>query len=200
MNLLEPILVSAIRLLTGATPRWLGCEPSHAQRIYFANHTSHLDFLLLYAALPSHLRRHVRPVAAADYWQRNALRRYLMREVFRGVLLDRHSWQVNPLEPCLAALSRGDSLIYFPEGTRGAGESLQPFKPGIAHLAKRCPTVELVPVWIDNSYRILPKGFFLPVPLLCSLSFGTPLRWKDSLTVDAFLEELRRSLASLCPR
>lgn len=200
MRLLEPLLVHSIRLLTGATPRWLGCDPSHAQRVYFANHASHLDFLLLYAALPPHLRLHVRPVAAADYWNKTPLRRHLMQNVFHGVLLDRQSWQVNPLEPCLEALSKGDSLILFPEGTRGSGEKLQPFKPGLAHLAKRKPTVEFIPVWIDNAYRILPKGFLFPVPLLCSLTFGAPQRWNESQSLEEFLRQSHAALESLSPR
>lgn len=200
MNFLEPLLVTGIRLLTGATPRWLGCDPSHAQRVYFANHSSHLDFLLLYASLPPHLRLHVRPVAAADYWNKTKLRRHLMHQVFHGVLLDRHSWQVNPLEPCLQALAKGDSLILFPEGTRGSGESLQPFKPGLAHLAKLKPGVEFIPVWIDNAYRILPKGFLFPVPLLCSLTFGAPLRWKQDSTIEDFTHQAHTALLNLCPR
>jgi 1-acyl-sn-glycerol-3-phosphate acyltransferase len=200
MRIVEPALVAAIRLLAGATPRWQGCEPSFTQRVYFANHASHLDFLFIHAALPPTLRRHVRPVAAADYWSKTALRRRLMREVFHGVLLDRKAWQINPLEPCLEALSRGDSLILFPEGTRGSGQTLQPFKPGLAHLAKLKPKVELVPAWIDNAYRILPKGFFFPVPLLCSVSFGAPLLWKDGDTIESFLQRAHASLESLCPR
>ncbi len=200
MRILEPLLVNAMRLLTGATPRWLGCGPSHAQRVYFANHSSHLDFLLIYAALPARLRRHVRPVAAADYWNKTPLRRHLMRNVFHGVLLDRQTWQVNPLESCLQALNQGDSLILFPEGARGSGERLQPFKPGLAHLAKRNPNVEFVPVWIDNAYRILPKGFLFPVPLLCSLTFGAPQKWKDNQSVEDFLSQSFASLQSLSPR
>jgi 1-acyl-sn-glycerol-3-phosphate acyltransferase len=200
MRILEPALIAAIRLLAGATPRWHGSEPSFRQRVYFANHASHLDFLFIHAALPPNLRRHVRPVAAADYWNKSALRRYLMNEVFHGVLLDRKAWQVNPLEPCLAALNQGDSLIIFPEGTRGSGQSLQAFKPGIAHLAKWKPDVELVPVWIDNAYRILPKGFFFPVPLLCSVSFGAPLFWRDGDTIENFLRQAHASLQALCPR
>ena len=35
--------------------------------------------------------------------------------------------------------------------------------------------IDIVPVWIDNSYRILPKGFAIPVPLQCSITFGPPL-------------------------
>jgi 1-acyl-sn-glycerol-3-phosphate acyltransferase len=115
-------------------------------------------------------------------------------------LVERDRAQVNPLEPVANALRQGDSLIFFPEGTRGPGGVLQPLKPGIFHLARWFPCVDIVPVWIDNSYRILPKGFAIPVPLLCSITFGTPLRWKEGQRQDEFLAEVREALEALQPR
>jgi 1-acyl-sn-glycerol-3-phosphate acyltransferase len=94
-------------------------------------------------------------------------------------------------------LKHGDSLIIFPEGTRGPGDRLLPLKPGIFHLAKWFRDVELVPVWIDNSHRILPKGFAIPVPLLCSVTFGSPLRWREDEEQQAFLERVKDAMESL---
>jgi 1-acyl-sn-glycerol-3-phosphate acyltransferase len=197
---IEWILIRAVRLLAGAQARWEGCGPAPEQRIYVANHSSHLDFMLLSSALPEPLRRRARPVAAAEYWTSGPVRRYLIQDVFRCVLLGRDRFQLNPLEPLAEALRQGDSLIFFPEGTRGPGDTLQPLKPGIFHLARWFPDVDIVPVWIDNSYRILPKGFALPVPLISSLIFGAPLRGKEGRQQEEFMAELREALEALRPR
>jgi 1-acyl-sn-glycerol-3-phosphate acyltransferase len=199
-GLIEGILIHAARLLAGAQARWEGCGPASEQRIYVANHSSHLDFVLLSSALPGPLRRRTRPVAAAEYWTSGPLRRYLIQDVFRCVLLGRQRFQLNPLEPVAGALREGDSLIFFPEGTRGPGEDLQPLKPGIFHLARWFPAVDIIPVWIDNSHRILPKGFAIPVPLLSSITFGSPLRWKEGQPQEEFLAEVRAGLNALRPR
>lgn len=197
---LEWMLLRAVRFLAGAQARWQGCAPAAGQRIYVANHSSHLDFVLLSSALPPDLRRRTRPVAAAEYWTAGPLRRYLIRAVFRGVLVERERFRLNPLEPVLDAVRRGDSLIVFPEGTRGPGAALQPLKPGIFYVARQFPAVDLVPVWIDNAYRILPKGFAFPVPLLCSMTFGAPLRAREGEAQEDFLARVRAALEALRPK
>jgi len=196
---IEELLIVLVRVLVGAQARWQGCGQSAEQRIYVANHTSHLDVVLLFSALPEPLRRRTRPVAAAEYWTAGPIRRYLIHAIFRGVLIERDRSQLNPLEPAATALRHGDSLIFFPEGTRGPGEDLQALKPGIFLLATWFPNVDIVPVWIDNSYRILPKGFAIPVPLLCSITFGTPFRWKEGQKQEDFLAEARKALEALQP-
>ncbi|HEV8148098.1 MAG TPA: lysophospholipid acyltransferase family protein [Bryobacteraceae bacterium] len=196
---IEGLLIVLVRLLAGAHARWQGCGQSPEQRIYVANHTSHLDVVLLFSALPEPLRHRTRPVAAAEYWTAGPLRRYLIHSIFRGVLIERDRSRLNPLEPAASALRQGDSLIFFPEGTRGPGEDLQPLKPGIFLLASWFPGVDIVPVWIDNSYRILPKGFAIPVPLLCSITFGTPLRFIEGQQQMEFLAEVRKALEALQP-
>ena len=181
----------AIQLLTGARALWLGCAPSSAHRVYYGNHTSHGDFVLIWSSLPPALRRQVRPVAAADYWQRDRLRRYLIDAVFNAVLVQREAAgrQHDPLQVLCDAVDGGASLILFPEGTRNTGEEpLLPFKSGIYHLARQRPELEFVPVWIDNLKRVMPKGRLLPLPLLCTASFGAPLRLQAGEDKAAFLE------------
>lgn len=193
-------ITSLARLLTGARSLWIGCAPLAKQRIYFANHSSHGDFVLLWASLPPDLRSQTRPVAGADYWQKSALRRYLINRVFNGVLVDRQrSDNSNPLEPMLNALAQGDSLIIFPEGTRNLEDGLLPFKGGLYRLGLERPDVELVPVWIANLNRVMPKGKALPLPLLCSVSFGEPLQIAEGEDKTAFLERARQSLLALAP-
>jgi 1-acyl-sn-glycerol-3-phosphate acyltransferase len=188
------------RLMTGVRPDWRGCEPSAAQRIYFANHASHGDFVLIWSVLPKELRDRTRPVAGADYWRRSRLRAFLGGTVFKAVLIERQAdaRTQDPVEQMAAALDAGDSLILFPEGTRNMTSApLLPFKSGLYNLALARPAVELVPTWIDNLSRVLPKGEFLPLPLLCSVTFGAPMRPVEGEDRKAFLERARMALLAL---
>lgn len=197
------VITSAARLITGARALWLGCTPQPVQRLYFANHSSHGDFVLLWAALPEPLRRRTRPVAGADYWCQPGMRHFLIRQVFNAVLIDRQhgASEGNPLQPVLDALAQGDSLIFFPEGTRNlTDDPLLPFKSGLFHLATANPQVELIPVWIANLNRVMPKGRALPLPLLCTLSFGEPLHLEADESKHAFLERARQALLNLAPK
>ncbi|MEO6787961.1 MAG: lysophospholipid acyltransferase family protein [Chthoniobacteraceae bacterium] len=195
------IVASLARLLTGAHAHWRGCAPEPAQRVYFANHTSNLDFVLLWASLPSALRRCTRPVGARDYW-RGPVRGFLAGRVFRAVLIERRqvTKDCNPLVPMLGALASGESLIIFPEGTRNPDGEVGEFKPGLFHLAKARRDVEFVPVFIENLNRVLPKGEVLPVPILCSVNFGTPLHLAEAESKPQFLTRAREALLSLRPQ
>ena len=194
------LLAGAARLVSGASvrlesPRALGA----GQRIYLANHSSHLDFIVLWAALPPELRRRTRPVAAKDYWEKTRLRRYLSLEVYRAILIEREhvSLHNNPITQIAEAMGECDSVILFPEGTRGSGEAMGAFKSGIYHLAKNKPALECVPVYLENLNRVLPKGEFLPLPILSSIALGEPLFLQEGEGKTAFLERLRAAVAEL---
>jgi len=192
-------LTFILRVLVGAQPRWLGCQPSDALRIYFANHSSHMDTLALWCALPAALRMRTRPVAAADYWSGGGLKSYLATRGFNALFIERNPDRRDgdPLAPLGEALARGESLIIFPEGTRRAQALPGAFKSGLFHLATRFPEAELVPVYLDNLYRSMPKGTLLPVPLTCSVRFGVPLARIADEPKDAFLERARQAVADL---
>jgi len=197
-------LASVAARFTCGRPRWAGCEPSGRQRIYFANHTSHLDFPILWGSLPAEARVQARPVAGRDYWDRGVLRRYLARRVFRMLLVNRSA--PNSRRDAVAAaaersvaraaraLAAGATLIIFPEGTRGNGEEVQPFKSGLYHLCKMRPDVELVPVFLGNLHRMLPKGEAIPLPLAGSVTFGRPIRLHPGEEKGAFLARARAAL------
>ena len=191
-------LLALIRLLFGAHADWQGCAPQLRQRIYYANHTSHFDTLVIVAALPAKLRAETHPVAALDYWGVSALRRFIAVECLNAVLIDRsgQSW-TDPLQPPAELLAAGHSLILFPEGTRGADGNIGRFRSGLYNLAQRFPQAELVPVYLDNPSRVMPKGSLLIVPLICTARFGAPLTPDPSEDREQFLVRARIALMAL---
>jgi 1-acyl-sn-glycerol-3-phosphate acyltransferase len=194
-----PPIVWLARLLVGAYPRWIGCAPSANQRIYFANHSSHMDAVVLWAALPRSLRANTRPVAARDYWGGGGLRGRIAQDELNAVLIDRarEDPDADPLAPLLQALELGFSLILFPEGTRNPQPLPGPFKSGLYHLAKAFPQVELVPVYLENLHRSMPKGALLPVPIICTVNFGAPMRLAEGEDRDTFLQRARAAVVTL---
>ena len=191
-------LLGLIRLLTGAQARWQGCPPKAEQRIYFANHQSHADLVLMWAALPEELRSITRPIAAKDYWTKTAFKRWITTSVFNAIYVDRvKTGDQDPLEPLIEALTNGDSIILFPEGTRGNQEEPQSFKSGLYNLALKFPNVVLVPAWINNVQRVMPKGEVVPVPILCSVTFGAPIVLLEGEDRSAFLTRARQSVLDL---
>lgn len=199
VKLMSWFLLGLIRVLTGAQARWLGCPPKAEQRIYFANHQSHADLVLIWAALPGDLRSITRPIAAKDYWTKTPFRQWLTTAVFNAVYVarDRSSPDEDPLAPLAEALEKGDSIILFPEGTRGAAEDPAPFKAGLYNLTQRFPHVVLVPTWINNVQRVMPKGEVVPVPVLCSVTFGAPIRLEADEERRAFLDRARLAVMAL---
>jgi 1-acyl-sn-glycerol-3-phosphate acyltransferase len=279
------LLLGIVRLLTGAQARWYGCPPKAEQRIYFANHQSHADLVMIWAALPEELRSITRPIAARDYWANTPFKRWITTEVFNAVYVERAATTpaapapataeapqpaapavaaqpperiepsmepllpvappavevpvepVNemqgvldlpappppalpppaalppvaepeppaadappapdPLAPLVEALRSGDSIIIFPEGTRGHTGEPQKFKSGLYTLATMFPEVVLVPAWIDNVQRVMPKGEIVPVPILCSVTFGAPIRVEDNEERRPFLDRARAAVIAL---
>ena len=197
--MIAELFAAGVRLFTGVQARWLGCAPDTTQRIYFANHTSNLDFLVLWSVLPSNARPKTRPVAASDYWRAGRLRFYLADHVFHGVLIERKkiTRSNNPMDLLVTVLKGGESLIIFPEGGRTTEPEMRPFKSGLYHLGKAMPDVDLVPVYLDNANRVLPKGECLPIPFLCSVNFGAPLRLLPDESKNAFLTRARAAVGAL---
>jgi 1-acyl-sn-glycerol-3-phosphate acyltransferase len=277
------LLLGIVRLLTGAQARWYGCPPKAEQRIYFANHQSHADLVMIWAALPEELRSITRPIAARDYWANTPFKRWITTEVFNAVYVERAATtpaapapamaeapppaapavaaqpaeriepsmepllpiaplavQVpiepvnemqgvldlptppplpppaalppvaepeppaadappvpDPLAPLVEALRSGDSIIIFPEGTRGHAAEPQPFKSGLFSLALKFPQVVLIPAWINNVQRVMPKGEVIPVPVLCSVTFGAPMQLEPGEERRAFLDRARNAVVAL---
>ena len=195
-------ILTAARLITGVRGIWLNSAPQAEQTLYFANHSSHGDFVLIWATLPPDLRRQTRPVAGEDYWLASKLRYFIGHDVFHALMIRRDATAAgsDPVDAMAQALAAGDSLIMFPEGTRNMGEEvLLPLKSGLFHLARRSPSVRLVPVWIDNLQRVLPKGALLPIPLACTVSYGPPLQLQPDEDKASFLARARQAMLDLRP-
>jgi 1-acyl-sn-glycerol-3-phosphate acyltransferase len=197
-KLMALFLLGLIRVLTGSQARWVGCPPKAEQRIYFANHQSHADLVMIWAALPKELRHTTRAIAARDYWTKTPFKQWLTTEVFHVIYVSRErSGDEDPLEPLLEALSQGDSIILFPEGTRGHTGEPQAFKAGLYNLACKFPQAVLVPAWINNVQHVLPKGEVVPVPVLCSVTFGAPMQVLPGEERRVFLDRARDAVLAL---
>jgi 1-acyl-sn-glycerol-3-phosphate acyltransferase len=194
----EALLTLIARFLSGASVRWVDCQPDTCQRVYFANHTSHLDPILVWSALPYPVRKLTRPVAAKDYWIRGRIRRHIAR-AYNALLIDRTEIKVHqsPIDLMIREIGDTHSLIIFPEGGRSSGDQVTEFKSGLYYLCKKRPDLELVPVYINNMNRILPKGKVLPVPLLSSVTFGPPIWLESKESKPEFLIRAREAVCRL---
>jgi len=161
-----------------------------------------MDFLFIWSVLPPEVRTQTRAVAAADYWLAGPIRRYIARNLLEAVLIDRNSVtrEQDPIEVLCEAVDRGHSLIVFPEGTRNMSDSrLLPLKSGIYRLAVARPSLRFIPVWLDNVSRVMPKGVLLPLPLLCTATFGAPIQLEADEDKNTFLEKARTAMLTLDP-
>jgi 1-acyl-sn-glycerol-3-phosphate acyltransferase len=198
MRLTAYFLTALAKIFTGATVRWIDCQPDTCQRVYFANHTSHVDALILWSSLPRDVRRVTRPVAARDYWQKNAIRRHIAA-TFNALLIDRESIKVHqsPVDLMLREIGDTYSLIIFPEGGRSSDGEIGEFKSGLYYIAKKRPDLELVPVYMDNMNRILPRGEYLPIPLLSCITIGAPIWLESREPKTEFLQRAREAVRRL---
>ncbi|HBT75649.1 MAG TPA: 1-acyl-sn-glycerol-3-phosphate acyltransferase [Planctomycetaceae bacterium] len=193
------LFILLTKILTGASVRWVDCAPDTCQRVYFANHTSHLDALVVWASLPADIRERTRMVAAKDYWDAGPVRRHISKNVFNAILIDRENISIKntPVKVMMDEMEERFSIIMFPEGGRSEGEEVGPFKSGLYYLAKKRPDLELIPVCLDNMNRILPRGRTLPVLMLSRVVFGPPIWLEQGESKEKFLDRTREAILKL---
>ncbi|OAN70778.1 acyl-phosphate glycerol 3-phosphate acyltransferase [Jannaschia sp. EhC01] len=195
-------LAFVARFITAVRADWRGIEPVAKQRVYYANHVSNADMPMIWTVLPGHMRRQTRPVAAADYWLKTRMRAFIGPEVFNCVLIDRRpeARTEDPMAKILEALDEGASLIIFPEGNRNmTDDPLLPFRSGLYNMGRARPEVDLVPTWVANLNEIMPKGEVIPLPLICTVTFGAPIHVAEGEGKDAFLTRAADALKALAP-
>ena len=202
-RVLDTFLCLITSFITGVTSKQasdLAFTPTN--KVYYANHASHGDFVLVWISLPKTWRMLTQPVAGADYWLGSKLKAFIAEQVFRVLLIDRQHDPKQAVAAMDGALKEGKSLILFPEGTRNTTDDqvLLPFKSGLYHLARENENVEFVPVWINNINRVLPKGKILPIPLLCEVRIGEVIKKLPDEDKTAFLTRIRQALLDLAPQ
>ena len=201
--LIDQVLYFFVSFITGVRPKFEGdISFSPEKKVYFANHASHGDFVMVWISLPKKWRKLARPVAGADYWLKGKFRRFIINNVFNGLLIMRNGNDPKAItQQMSAALQEGSSLIIFPEGTRNMDDdvTLLPFKSGIYHLARENPDVQFVPIWIDNINRVLPKGKLIPVPIICEVNIGKEIQLFPGESKDDFLQRARDAMLALAP-
>ncbi len=194
--MMRRLLAGFVRLATGV--RLLPAAPhGGGPTIYFANHASHMDFVVVWAALPDDIRDLASPAAAEDYWTATPLRHHIACQWFQAILIPRTAVtrSNHPVARLGAALEAGRSVILFPEGTRSGSDGTAAFKSGLYHLARRHPGIPLVPVQLENLSRILPKGSRLPVPLIAQARFLDPIHLLPGESKPDFLARARSVVA-----
>jgi len=199
-TLAKKSLIVLARMISGSTVLWYESQPDDScQRVYFANHTSHLDALVIWAALPSVIREKTRMVAAQDYWDAGPIRRYISRSLLKAVLIEREnvSLKNTPIKVMAEEMKDEYSLILFPEGGRSQDGMLGEFKSGLYYLCRRRPDLELIPIYLNNLNSIMPRGKALPVPMLSRVIFGPPMWLEMDERKESFLERTRNAILKL---
>ena len=196
------LLAFVARTISGATVTNTLVVQGNPQMVFYANHSSHLDFMVIWSALPEVWRKNTRPVAGSDYWGKGPLRRFLARRIFNSILIERSkgnsvSNAAESIDRIAEGMGDGCNIIVFPEGTRSlTGEPL-PFKSGMYHLALRKPDLLFIPVYLANMNRILPKGEVLPVPLVGTVTFGLGIQLRPGEDKHSFLTRARDAMLAL---
>lgn len=192
-----------VAIVLGLNVRHHDRLPIVGPAIIAANHNSHLDTLTLMSLWPLTEVHRVRPIAAADYFLKNAKLAWFSLNIMNIIPIDRERTDrtVDPLDAPEEALTNGDILVLFPEGSRGEPETLSEFKTGVARLLERCPDAPIVPVYMHGLGKALPRGDFLLVPFFADVVIGEPIYWRGSVrdTMQAY-ENAMRTLAAQVDR
>lgn len=175
--------------------------PIGSSFIMVANHQSHLDALMLTAAIPLRFLHRAFPAAASDYFFSSGIRAAFSSIFVNGLPFDRKRGGASSLEVCRQLLkNQGNILIIFPEGTRSTTGLPGPFLPGIGHLTAGEDTV-VVPCYLDGAFRAFPKGSLFPRPRKVTLRIGEPRAYGDlpatKASVKHICEDLREAVFAL---
>ncbi len=173
-----------------------------SQAILVANHNSHIDTMGLMTLLDDRWLENLRPVAARDYFAQNRFRKWVYESLFNLLLVSRRKEDrlpgENPIDNMVEALDKKQSLLIYPEGTRGRPNKMEAFKIGVAKVIQARPEVPVIPVYIENSGMVLPGGSSIPLPFRFQIRFGSP-RFLSKGTVKELTDELFEAVQHLQP-
>ena len=176
-GVLSSILRQAVALYL--RPQASGAEhlPVQGAFILAANHASHADSAVIYAAVPRALRSRLLAAAAQDYFFEGGLRQYMARALFNAIPVDRESAKRrDPLRHVVRALREGYGVLIYPEGTRSLSGEIGPFRSGIGRLIAQFPDALVIPTLLEGTSEVMPKGRSVPLPRRVRVTFGAPLR------------------------
>ena len=168
--------------------------PQEEQFIIIANHNSHLDIMAIMALFDvAHIKK-IRPVAASDYFFRNKILKWISINLIDIIPLSRaanRAEKKHPLQDLYDAIEAGDSLVIFPEGSRGKPDELQHFKNGIGHIASKYPDLPIVPIVLEDTAKALPKDEALFVPFIIKAEVKKAITFNEiDLDVKQFVKKL----------
>ena len=168
--------------------------------IVVANHNSHLDAAVLMTLFPFWRLHRVHPVAAADYFGETMFMRLVAMTLMNAMPIARKpSPGEDPLEPIKQAIARGDSMIFFPEGSRGKAGVVAPFRTGIGRLVTACPGLLVLPVFMSGPERIWARGQAVPVPVNIHANIGRPRTYDPAMDPREIAEQVRNDVLALAP-
>jgi 1-acyl-sn-glycerol-3-phosphate acyltransferase len=154
--------------------------PSQPPFVMIANHTSHLDALILASAMPWRLRRSVFPIAAGDVFFETPAVALFSAMMLNALPMWRKRCGSHAMQELRDRLLGGPSIyILFPEGTRSRDGGMGRFKPGLGMIVAGAP-VPIVPCHLEGAFAAIPPGAHLPRPLPLRLRIGAPLTFADA--------------------
>jgi 1-acyl-sn-glycerol-3-phosphate acyltransferase len=154
--------------------------PRHGPFVLAANHCSHLDALILGAALTPRHRERAFPIAAGDVFFQTAV-----TSTFSAIMLNAlPMWRKNCGPHALADLRRKLQeekaiFIIFPEGGRSRSGSMIPFKHGLGMLVAET-NVPVEPCCLTGTFDALPPQRKLPRSVKIKLLIGDALQFAST--------------------
>ena len=167
-----------------------------APAIYVANHASHVDTALVLCVLPPSVRHRTVVAAAADHFFDRRWKAHLWSLALAAIPVERHRVNRRSAEIATELINDGWNLVIYPEGGRTHDGWFQDMRGGAAYLATRTGR-PVVPMHIDGTYRILPRGGDRLRRNPTRVTFGTPLTLDDGEDARRFEERIAAALATL---